>query len=95
MKSVIMGSLVFFTGLISSAAPFVVFADSSSELQIIDLASGQKRDTRAKVSGEIQISKNYAVFLDSSGDLQIVNLSTGEKRDTRQKVNGSFKISPE
>lgn len=78
----------------AQAAPYVVYLDSSEELQIVDVATGNRTDTRIKVNGPLQVSAEYVVFLDSSSELQIVELSTGSRRDTRLKVGGDFKITP-
>jgi hypothetical protein len=48
--------LVIFTGLISPAAPYVVFLDSSQDIQILDVATGQRRDTRQCVGGDYKLS---------------------------------------
>lgn len=93
MKNLLIATALMFATA-AHAAPYVVYTDSAQELQIIDVATGNKIDTRQKVNGQIQVSSQYAVFLDSSSELQIIDLATGQRRDTRQKVGGDFKITP-
>jgi hypothetical protein len=92
LKTLILGFSLFIAAP-SFSGSYIVWYDGTGDLQIMDLETGQQRDTRNKVPTNFKIAGNYVTFLDSTGDLQTLDLRNGQQKDTRTKVPANYRTS--